>query len=247
MIFDVHGFATNSGENHKEGRNMKKPNLLFIMTDQQRYDALSIAGNTILETPNLDKLANQGVWFRNAYSQCAVCGPARSTILTGCTVESHGVRTNSKTYYYDEEPVMTMPTFDEILAQNGYHCEYYGKWHSMSTHTDIYKNPKKQSKNGKSIFGHGGQNHVYVDYINENYPDPGVSGKELYDHFTKRPYAPDPMDVYYGKTQAEVDALDEKKSQPNFHGKLLMPKEHSFTAFQAKETIEAFIEQNLTK
>ena len=239
LIFDVHGFATNSGENHKEGRNMKKPNLLFIMTDQQRYDALSIAGNTILETPNLDKLANQGVWFRNAYSQCAVCGPARSTILTGCTVESHGVRTNSKTYYYDEEPVMTMPTFDEILAQNGYHCEYYGKWHSMSTHTDIYKNPKKQSKNGKSIFGHGGQNHVYVDYINENYPDPGVSGKELYDHFTKRPYAPDPMDVYYGKTQAEVDALDEKKSQPNFHGKLLMPKEHSFTAFQAKETIEA--------
>ncbi len=217
----------------------QKPNLLFIMTDQQRYDALSIAGNTVLETPNLDRLAAQGVWFKNAYSACAVCGPARSSILTGCTVETHGVRTNSKTYYYDEEQVMTMPTFDEILADNGYHCEYYGKWHSMSTHTSIYKNPTQTAKNGKSIFGHGGQNHVYVDYINENFPKAELKEGELIDKFTKRPYEPDPMDVNYGKTQTEVEALNQKLSQPNFHGKLNVPKEHSFTAFQAKECIEA--------
>ena len=156
----------------------QKKNLLFIMTDQQRYDALSIAGNSVLETPNLDQLAKQGVWFKNAYSACAVCGPARSSILTGCTVETHGVRTNSRTYYYDEEPVMTMPTFDEILTEKGYHCEYYGKWHSMSNHTDVYKNPKQAAKNGKSIFGHGGQNHVYMDYLNTFYPKPKLNKGE---------------------------------------------------------------------
>ena len=51
----------------------KKPNLLFIITDQQRYDALSLQGNKFLKTPNLDRLAKQGVWFKNAYTPCAVC------------------------------------------------------------------------------------------------------------------------------------------------------------------------------
>lgn len=217
----------------------KKSNLLFIMTDQQRYDALSIAGNTVLETPNLDRLAKQGVWFKNAYSPCAVCAPARSSILTGTTVENNGMRNNDRAYYYDEEPVMTMPTFDEILAENGYHCEYYGKWHSQTLHTAVYKNPKQNSKDGKSVFAHGGQNRVFIDYINENYPKPKLNQGELYDKFTQHPYKPDPLDVFYGKEFEEVKEARKKMSQPNFHGQLLVPKEHSFTAFQAKETIEA--------
>jgi arylsulfatase A-like enzyme len=217
----------------------KKKNLLFIMTDQQRSDALSIAGNTVLETPNLDRLAAQGVWFKNAYSACAVCAPARSSILTGQTVENHGIRTNGRAYYYDEEDVMTAPTFDEILTNKGYHCEYYGKWHSLSSHTDIYKNPKQEAKNGKSIFGHGGQNHVYIDYINEEYPKKELKDGEFYDKFTQRPYRPDPLDIFYGKEDDEIKELQKKSSQPNFHGELIVPREHSFTAFQAKETIEA--------
>ena len=76
----------------------QKKNLLFIMTDQQRYDALSIAGNTVLETPNLDRLAEQGVYFKNAYTPCAVCAPARSSILTGTTVENNGMKTNDRAY-----------------------------------------------------------------------------------------------------------------------------------------------------
>ncbi len=127
----------------------EKKNLLFIMTDQQRYDALSIAGNTVLETPNLDALARQGAWFRNAYTPCAVCAPARSSILTGHTVENTGMRRNDYAYYYDETEVMAMPTFDEILSSQGYTCEYYGKWHSLSSHTTVYTNPKQAAKNGK--------------------------------------------------------------------------------------------------
>jgi arylsulfatase A-like enzyme len=217
----------------------QKKNFLFIMTDQQRYDALSIAGNTVLETPNLDRLAEQGAYFKNAYTPCAVCAPARSSILTGHTVENNGVRTNDRAYYYDKEVVMAMPTFDEILSENGYRCEYYGKWHSHSSHTGIYKNPKQTSKNGKSIFGHGGQNHVYMDYINEHYPKQKLKKGEIYDKFTQRPYRPDPMDIFYGKEYEDIKEEHKKASQPNFYGELLVPKEYSFTAFQAKETIEA--------
>jgi len=193
----------------------------------------------VLETPNLDKLGKEGAYFKNAYTPCSVCAPARSSILTGHTVENTGMRTNDRAYYYEEEGLMTMPTFDEILTENGYHSEYYGKWHSQTSHTEIYKNPKQQSKNGKSIFAHGGQNHVYMDYINDNYPKPKLKYGEHYDKFTKRPYRPDPMDKFYGESYEEAEAKRKKMSQPNFHGELMVPAEHSFTAFQAKETIEA--------
>ena len=69
----------------------KKKNLLFIITDQQQYKALSIAGNMVLNTPHLDRLAKEGAYFKNAYTPMAVCGPARSAILTGLTVENTGV------------------------------------------------------------------------------------------------------------------------------------------------------------
>jgi arylsulfatase A-like enzyme len=217
----------------------EKMNLLFIMTDQQRYDALSIAGNTVLETPNLDRLAEEGAWFRNAYTPCAVCGPARSSILTGYTVEHTGVTTNGKTYYYEEEGLMTMPTFDEILAENGYHCEYYGKWHSQSSHTTVYKNPKQAAENGRSVFGPGGQRHVYMDYLNAHFPKRERKPGELYDSFYDRPYETDPLDHFHGMSPEEFDALDPKRVQPDLHGRLMIPAEHSLTAFQAKETIEA--------
>ena len=102
--------------------NSKDKNLLFIIVDQQRYDALSIAGNPIVKTPNLDKLARQGAYFKNAYTPVAVCGPARSSILTGTTINTHRVTTNDKTYDYNDTPVMTMKTFDEILTEKG--CEW---------------------------------------------------------------------------------------------------------------------------
>lgn len=216
----------------------KKKNLLFIIVDQQRYDALSIAGNTILKTPNLDKLAQQGAYFKNAYTPVAVCGPARSCILTGTTINTNNVTTNKKTYYYDEEPVMTMKTFDEILTDKGYHAEYYGKWHVLTSHADIYKNKKKYSKNGKYMFEHGGQNHMYQDYLNEVFPKKAPKKGELLDYFTKRPYTPDPMDVNYGLSYQQVKN-NKKLSQPNYHGKSSIPKEHTITAFYAKKTMDA--------
>lgn len=217
----------------------KKPNLLFIMTDQQRFDALSIAGNTVLKTPNLDRLAKQGAFFKNAYTQCAVSGPARSCILTGTTVENNGVRNNGLTYYAEQNGLMTMPTFDEILTENGYHCEYYGKWHSQSSHTKIYRNPLQKAKNGKSVFGPGGQNHIYRDFLDQHSPERELIDGEFINEMTNRPYRPDPLDANYEMRNADLNAQKKKLSQPDFHGQLMIDKEHSLTAFQAKQTIEA--------
>jgi len=62
---------------------------------------------------------------------------------------------------------------------------------------------------------------------------------EFYDGMSKRPYKPNPLDIFYGKEYQDIVDAKQKLSQPSFHGKLQIPKEHSFTAFQAKEAIEA--------
>lgn len=217
----------------------KKPNLLFIMTDQQRFDAMSIAGNKVLKTPNLDRLAKQGARFKNAYTPCAVCAPARSSILTGTTVENNGMKVNDLAYYVQKEGLMTMPTFDEILTQKGYHCEYFGKWHTQTTHASIYKNPIKADKKGRSVFGPEGSLLIYEDFLAEKSPNRALQTGELYDTYTNRPYKTYPLDKFYGKTDADVKQSQRKRIQPDLHGELLIDKEFSVTAFQAKQTIDA--------
>lgn len=221
------------------GAKSTKPNLLFIMTDQQRWDTLSIAGNSVLQTPNLDRLAGQGAFFRNAYTPCAVCCPARSAVLTGCTVENTGMRTNDLAYYPEQEGLMTMPTFDELLTEQGYRCEYYGKWHSLSARAACYKNPVNVARNGRSIFGPGGQTYMYRDYLNQHVPGRELNVGEFYENMSERPYRTDPIDRYHGKSMAELKAEGIRVVQPDQHGELLMSREHSITAFQARQTIEA--------
>jgi arylsulfatase A-like enzyme len=239
-LIAVSGLLLNNSLQAKEP---KKPNLLFIMTDQQRFDALSLAGNPILKTPNLDRLAKQGVWFRNAYTQCAVCAPTRASILTGCTVENHQILTNEVSTSARETGRMPMPTFDELLNKNGYRCEYVGKWHSPEFHAEVYQNPVLKANNGKSVFAPGGLTALYMEYLNVSFPRENLQPGELYDTFTGRPYTMNPLDKRYGMTNGEVLQLNKKYTQPDLHGVLKTPAEHSFTAFQAKQTIEA-LERN---
>src|SRR6186997_899001 len=65
------------------------PNVLFILTDDQRFDLLGCAGHPILKTPNIDKLAGQGVRFRNMFVSTAICAASRASILTGKYERTH--------------------------------------------------------------------------------------------------------------------------------------------------------------
>ena len=72
----------------------RKLNVLFIITDQQRADHLGCAGNPILKTPNIDRLASEGVRFTNAFCANPICTPNRASILTGLYPNMHGARSN---------------------------------------------------------------------------------------------------------------------------------------------------------
>ncbi|MCF8363171.1 MAG: sulfatase-like hydrolase/transferase [Prolixibacteraceae bacterium] len=216
-----------------------KKNLLFILTDQQSYDALSIAGNSVLKTPNIDRLAEEGAFFENAYTPQAVCGPARSSMLTGHTPENTGI-TNNTVYFRCDSNAMSMPTFDEILTEHGYRCEYYGKWHSSSYRAPrVYQNPVQYAPNGKWVFGPGGQAHMYRGYLEENAVKPELQDGEFIENMSRFPYEADPIDRYFGMTMEELEASGSKVYQPDQHGKLQIDKEHTLTAFQARQAIEA--------
>lgn len=215
-------------------------NVLLIITDQQRWDALSIAGNEYLSTPNLDRLANEGAYFRNAYTQNAVCAPARASILTGHTVEHTGINDNKKTYDVPDDGLMPMPTLDEILSyQHGYVSEYYGKWHSLTSRADVYQNPVRETNRGDSIFGRKGMKLHYQEYLGRVFPYREPKGNELLDTFSNRPYRPSPMDRKYGSVYQGNKKKYTGTLQPDAQGVSVIPANYSITAYQARSAIDA--------
>ncbi|MCY9515675.1 arylsulfatase [Paenibacillus apiarius] len=102
----------------------KRPNVLLITVDQMRFDSLSIAGHSIVETPNLDELARTGVRFDRAYSATPTCVPARAAIFTGQSQRSHG-----RVGYRDCVPWNYDTTLPGELAKAGYHTQCVGKMH----------------------------------------------------------------------------------------------------------------------
>ena len=237
MSVAVTGLSGCSGELQGLGSKGGKPNLLFIMTDQQRFDALSYAGNEILNTPNMDRISREGAWFQNTYTQCAVSVPARASMLTGHTVANTGVISNRQAYVPEDTGVMPMKTYDEILSENGYECEYYGKWHAPVFRARIYNNPITAAGIHKTELGLG-KKAVYLQYLDQLYPDRELKEGELRDTLTERPYVPDPIDRRFDLKNKGLEA-DIKVGQSDIHGVTTIPAECRIPAFEAGKTIHA--------
>jgi arylsulfatase A-like enzyme len=221
------------------------PNLLFIMTDQQRYDALAIAGRfPFLQTPNLDLLATQGAYFTHAYTQCAVSAPARATILTGQTVWNHRLLTNELVNRAPDSFGFTHNrTFDQILAERGYYIEHHGKLHTPTRLAEGYVNYDNYvMKNGVSTLTVDTPMNEYRDYLKDKYGEMSFGEGDQWDTSYGSVYTPDPIDRRYGmptNTTIENVKGQRKFAQPDEHGKLPFTAEDSYTAFQSQQVIEA--------
>ncbi len=221
------------------GQTEKNPNILIIMTDQQAWDAVGYSGNKMIKTPNLDRLASEGVNFSRAVTPCPVCVPARTSILTGRLTETTTIRENrdAKTgeCYY--------PTFDEILAKRGFTSEIYGKFHSLEHMARVYENPPVEGMTGTEPIIHWEP--IYVKYIQDNFKEKPLKKGELYEtsfYGGTIPYKLDPIDSRYKKVMAgekEEKAELKKISQAVVHGVLDLPAEYTITAVQGKQTLVA--------
>lgn len=123
----------------------KRPNILFILSDDQGYWAMRCAGNREIETPNLDRLAASGTRFDRFFCASPVCSPARATLLTGRIPSRHGVHDwiaggNALAPDARHRPgelieyLAGQPGYTDYLAGAGYRCGISGKWHMGDSH-----------------------------------------------------------------------------------------------------------------
>lgn len=111
--------------NRVSAENPDKPNIIFILTDDQRWDTLGCAGNAVIETPVMDSLAREGVRFANAFQSSPACAPSRACLLTGLYERTHGFTFGVPKLdgAYDGD------TYPMVLRRNGYRTGYVGKTH----------------------------------------------------------------------------------------------------------------------
>ncbi len=139
----------------------KQPNIVFIMSDDHGYQALSAYNHPISKlapTPSIDRIANSGMRFVNSYVTNSLCGPSRATMLTGKFGHINGFSYNGQTFD------ATQPTWPKMLKENGYQTAIIGKWHIGHTPEGIdfdywkilndqgeYYNPEFITKDGSEI------------------------------------------------------------------------------------------------
>jgi len=171
-----------------------KPNLLFIYTDQMRGQAMGCAGNSQVKTPNIDRLASQGVMFTNAVANCPVCTPNRGVLLTGRYPLSHKAVANDLPLPPDDA------SWGNVLRDAGYRTGYIGKWHLDGVPRDKFT-PPGERRHGFDYWAAWNCSHAYFNarYFRDDPVAISVDG-----------YEPD------HQTDLAIDFLREQSDQPFF-------------------------------
>ena len=118
-------FTTQVG--YSQDNSGRLPNILFIIVDDMRWDQLASTGHPFARTPNLDRLAREGVMFRNAFVGTPLCSPSRASFLTGQYPHSHWIINNDRNGL--SKISHKLVTFPQVLRKAGYETAFIGKWH----------------------------------------------------------------------------------------------------------------------
>lgn len=145
-----------------------RPNFVIMMCDDQRFDAMSCAGNTIIKTPNMDRLATEGMYFKNMFVTNSLCAPSRATLMTGLYSHANGVTDN-----FGKSVPADIKMLPEYLHEVGYEVGFCGKSHIRGSLRDrpwdYYFGYKDQGRYVDPIIAEGvnGEDKVYPGYMDD--------------------------------------------------------------------------------
>lgn len=212
----------------------KKRNIVFILTDDHRFDAMGFMDHPFMETPHLDTIASEGVHLKNAMVTTSLCSPSRASILTGLYTHKHRVIDNNRLEQEDTK------YFSEYLQQVGYDTAYIGKWH-MGAHDDhqrqgwdhwvsfkgqgYYWAPGTE-KNAKKI-----KKPWTLNVNGERVPQKGYITDELTDYaidWLKQPERKDkPFMIYLSHKAVHANFTPADRHKGQYEGKVKLPSRHS--------------------
>jgi len=164
-------------------RNHLRPNLLFLFADQLGYTRCGYAGDNKAGTPNIDKLASQGINFCNAVSNTPVCSAYRASLMTGKYTTTTGMVINELRMRTDHE------CFGHVLTRSGYQTAYIGKWHLYANQLGNHHDPKNSFvPPGPHRLGFDGywaaynfHHNYYNAYYHSDTPEKIFYGKNIYE------------------------------------------------------------------
>ncbi len=168
----------------------KQPNIILIYPDQMRYDSMSVSGNKVVKTPHIQRLANEGVTFDEAYTSYPLCCPFRASMMTGKYAQGHGM-------YQNHFPLdASHDMLGEHMKAAGYSTLYVGKWHLEGGPKPGFVPPERRFGFEKFVgFNRG---HQYMD---------GIFWRDTDQPYRCRRYEPD------YQTDHLIDFIDEARDE----------------------------------
>ncbi|WP_083639064.1 arylsulfatase [Algoriphagus marinus] len=211
----------------------KKPNIVFILADDLGWGDLGFLGQQYIETPAIDRLASQGMFFTNFYSGATVCAPSRSAFMTGLHTGHTPIRGNTEVQPEGQQPMPdSVMTISKLLQEAGYVTGAFGKWGLGFPGSE--GDPVNQGFD--QFFGYNCQrfaHRYYPDYLWDNFQKVNLPGN---DWTTKGDYAPD---LIQEKTLAFIE---KNQKNPFFlfmpivmpHAELAAPEDEVLKKYQSK-------------
>ncbi|CAM4070921.1 Arylsulfatase A [Pedobacter westerhofensis] len=123
LLFGAVTAGSNTASAQAAAGKGKRPNIIFILSDDHAYQAIGAYGNKIAKTPNIDRISKEGALFKNAIVTNSICGPSRATFLTGKYSHKNGYPMNEQKFDTDQQ------LFPSLLQEGGYQTAWLGKWH----------------------------------------------------------------------------------------------------------------------
>jgi arylsulfatase A-like enzyme len=226
-------FGSVSCKKAEEQTTERPPNVIFIVADDLGYGDVGFLGQQYIETPNIDRLAAEGLFFSHHYAGSTVCAPSRSALLTGLHTGHTPIRGNSEVQPEGQYPMAdTLMTLSKVFQEAGYVTGAFGKWGLGMNETT--GDPLNQGFG--QFFGYLCQRYAhryYPSYLWENGQKVNLPGNDWTNKVT---YAPD---VIQEKT---LEFIDQNQSKPFFlfmpivmpHAELAAPDDEIFQKYRAK-------------